>query len=116
MEIHGIKYKKAKDITTENIELTYFHFDQDETVQYLANRFMEIYPNIKVKPVYENVSSYNDTLNSLVADKNSPDVIMFSDADFALSNTLLADIKNLWESDPETKELASTINDAGIGT
>ena len=116
VELHGIKYKKAKDITTENIELTYFHFDQDETVQYLANRFMEIYPNIKVKPVYENVSSYNDTLNSLVADKNSPDVIMFSDADFALSNTLLADIKNLWDSDPETKELASTINDAGIGT
>ena len=37
VELHGIKYKKAKDITTENIELTYFHFDQDETVQYLAN-------------------------------------------------------------------------------
>ena len=116
VELHGIKYKKAKDLTDENIELTYFHFDQDETVQYLVARFEELYPNIKVKPVYENVSSYNDTLNSLVADKNSPDVIMFSDADFALSNTLLADIKNLWDSDPETKEIASTINDAGIGT
>ena len=36
------------DLTHENIELTYFHFDQDETVKYLADRFMELYPNIKV--------------------------------------------------------------------
>ena len=32
---------KAKDITKDNIELTYYHFDQDETVQYLADRFQE---------------------------------------------------------------------------
>ena len=30
-EFNGIKYKKAKDITKDNIELTYYHFDQDET-------------------------------------------------------------------------------------
>lgn len=116
VEIGGISYNKAKDVTTEDIELTYFHFDQDETVQYLATRFMEIYPNIKVKVVYENVATYNDTLLTLVSNNEAPDVIMYSDADFALSNRLLADITQLWETDPETKKLASTINEAGVGT
>lgn len=115
VEIGGITYTKSKDLTTDEIELTYFHFDQDETVQYLANRFQQIYPNIKVKAVYEPVASYNDTLLALVSNKETPDVIMYSDADFALSNQLLTDITGLWESDPETKELASTINDCGIG-
>ncbi len=115
VEIDGIKYSKAKDLTTDDIELTYFHFDQDETVKALAERFMKIYPNIKVNPVYENVATYNDTLLSLVSNGESPDVIMYSDADFALSNKLLADITKLWNSDPETKEIASTINDCGIG-
>lgn len=115
VEIAGITYNKATDLTKEDIELTYFHFDQDETVQYLADRFMEIYPNIKVTPVYENVATYNDTLLTLVSNGETPDVIMYSDADFALSNALLADITELWNSDPETKEVASTINDCGIG-
>lgn len=115
VEFDGIKYSKAKDLTTDDIELTYFHFDQDETVKALADRFMQIYPNIKVNAVYENVATYNDTLLSLVSNGESPDVIMYSDADFALSNKLLADITKLWDSDPETKEIASTINDCGIG-
>lgn len=115
VEIDGITYNKATDLTDDEIELTYFHFDQDETVQYLADRFMEIYPNIKVNAVYENVGTYNDTLLTLVSNGDTPDVIMYSDADFALSNALLADITELWNSDPETKQVASTINDCGIG-
>lgn len=115
VEINGITYHKAKDITTDEIELKYFHFDQNETVNYLAERFHELYPNIKVTPVYENVATYDDTLLTLVSNKDAPDVIMYSDADFALSNSLLADITELWNSDPETKSIASTINDCGIG-
>ncbi len=115
VDINGITYHKAKDLTTDEIELTYFHFDQEETVNYLANRFNEIYPNIKVTPVYENVATYDDTLLTLVSNQQAPDIIMYSDADFALSNSLLADITELYNSDPETKELASTINDCGIG-
>lgn len=114
-EFNGIKYKKAKDITKDNIELTYYHFDQDETVQYLADRFQEIYPNIKVNVKYQAVSKYNDSLLTMVSNKESPDVIMFSDADFALSNMLVQDISSYWNSDPETKELASTVNDCGLG-
>lgn len=114
-EIGGITYNLATDLTDEEIELTYFHFDQNETVSALADRFMELYPNIKVKVVYEPVASYDDTLMTLVSNQQTPDVIMYSDADFALSNNLLADITDLYNSDPETKKLASTINDCGIG-
>ena len=114
-EIGGITYNVAKDLTTDDIELTYFHFDQEETVKKLAERFQEIYPNIKVNPVYESVATYDDTLLTLVTNQQTPDVIMYSDADFALSNNLLADITDLYNSDPETKNLASTINDCGIG-
>lgn len=114
-EIGGVTYHLATDLTKDDIELTYFHFDQKETVELLASRFTELYPNIKVKPVYEPVASYDDTLMTLVSNQTTPDVIMYSDADFALSNNLLADITELYNSDPETKKLASTINDCGIG-
>lgn len=115
VDLNGITYHKATDLTDDDIELTYFHFDQKETVEYLADRFMEIYPNIKVNPVYNEVATYNTTLNSLVADSKSPDVIMYSDADYALSNTLLQDVSEYWNSDPETKNVASTVNDCGLG-
>ncbi|MDR0947991.1 MAG: ABC transporter substrate-binding protein, partial [Lachnospiraceae bacterium] len=114
--INGTTYNKATDLTDKDIELTYFHFDQDETVQYLAERFMELYPNIKVTVKYENVSTYNDTLLAMVSEGSCPDLIMYSDADFALSNQLLMDVSAMWNADPETQKVASTVNTAGLGT
>lgn len=110
------EYKKYKDMTTEKITLTYFHFDQDETVNLLAKRFMQIYPNIEVKVQYENVATYNTTLGTLVNNGQAPDVIMHSDADYALSNRLLKDISAYWNSDDESKNVADTFNTAGLGT
>ena len=110
------QYKKYKDMTEENITLTYFHFDQSDTVELLAERFMQIYPNIEVKVEYENVENYNTTLGTLVNNKQTPDVIMHSDCDYALSNRLLADISAYWNTDEETKNLADTINSAKLGT
>ena len=114
--INGITYHRATDMTQDPITLTYFHFDQNETVQYLADRFMELYPNITVVVQYENVATYDDTLLNLVSARSTPDLIMYSDCDFALSNQLLSDISAYWDSDPETKGVASTINEAGVGT
>jgi len=116
VEINGYSYKKYNDMSKDKLTLTYMHFDQDETVQYLADRFMEIYPNITVNVRYENVATYGDTLLTLVSNGETPDIIMYSDADYALSNFLLTDISSFWDTDAETAGLASTINDAGIGT
>jgi len=115
VEGSDITYHKATDMTTDEITLTYFNFDQQEITDYLAQRFMEIYPNITVVNSYENVATYDDTLLTMVSNQQTPDVIMYSDADFALSNMLLADITDYYEADPETDELASTVNDAGLG-
>ncbi len=113
--INGITYHKATDLTTDKITLTYFHFDQDETVKYLAERFQEIYPNITVNAVYENVGTYMDTLTAMIANDEAPDVIMYSDCDTALSNWWLADISGFYDTDPETANLADTVNSARLG-
>ena len=110
------QYKKYKDMTEENISLTYFHFDQDEIVQILAKRFMQIYPNINVTVQYENVANYNTTLGTLVSNNQAPDLIMHSDCDYALSNMLLADISSYFNSDEETNNLADTVKSAQLGT
>lgn len=113
-EIDGIKYHKAKDITTEKIELTYYTYDDQATVEALADRFEEIYDNITVT-VVPGGSDFQATLSTLVQNGEAPDVFMYTDAEFALSNILLLDISQYYNNDPETKEMASTINDAGIG-
>ncbi len=113
--INGYDYKVAKDMTKEKITLTYYHFDQDETVKYLADRFMELYPNITVKTQYTAVADYNTTLNTMIADRKAPDVFMVSDADFALTNEIPMDISAYWNSDEETKNVLDTINDCGLG-
>ena len=77
---------------------------------------MELYPNITVNAVYENVSTYSDTLLTLIANGESPDCIMYSDADTALSNMELLDITEYWEADLKRRNLASTIESAGIVT
>ena len=107
--IDGITYNPATDLTTENIELTYFHFDQDETVQYLANRFMEIYPNIKVNVKYENVSTYNhqgtNTLCTLAAFNKPADeqVAKLIAMQVAAMNPIAVDEDGVPESVKETE-------------
>lgn len=109
------QFKKYKDMTTEPITLTYLHFDQDETVKALADVFMKIYPNITVNTSYVAVADYQTTLNTMVNNGEAPDLIMFSDADFTLVNSYPMDISAYFNSDEETKALASTVNEAGLG-
>lgn len=110
------QYKKYKDMTEEKITLTYFHFDQDETVKLLADRFMQIYPNIEVKVQFEDVGTNGTTLGTMVTNGQSPDVIMVSDEAYALSNMYLSDISAYFDSDEETKLLPETIRGTGTGT
>ena len=42
VEINGYKYKKAKDMTTDNITLTIHQFDQKEVYELLAQRFHDL--------------------------------------------------------------------------
>lgn len=113
--IDGITYHKALDMTTDKITLTYFHFDQDETVQYLAERFMELYPNITVVSEKYTGDDYGGALLTKAHNNQMPDAFMVYDCDFALANQLYADISGFWNSDKETAGLADTINECGLG-
>ncbi len=102
-------------LTEDEIELTYLNFDSDETTQQLANKFMELHPNIKVTSQFVEVGDYGDTLLNLVSAGNTPDCFMYSDCDFALHNQLLKDITQYWEADPENENLLPTINELKLG-
>lgn len=110
------QFKKYKNMTDQNITLTYFNFDSEPMTKALAEVFMKIYPNIHVDVSWAAAGDYNTTLNTLISDRKTPDVVMFTDVDYALSNRIPMDISRYWNSDDETKNLAKTIESAGIGT
>lgn len=102
-------------LTTDEIELTYLNFDDETTTQLLADKFMELHPNIKVKVQFVGVGESNDTLNNLINAQQTPDCFMYSDCDFALKNEMLWDMTEYWEADVENKNLLPTINELKIG-
>lgn len=119
VEIDGITYHKAKDMTKDNITLTFYHYMDKATVEYLADRFEKIYPNITVVPAMDTEGKgYFESLSALFTNGQAPDVIQYTDADTALVNRYLYDMTDLWNSDKETEELPDTIKDKehGFGT
>lgn len=117
VEIDGITYHRATDLTDEDIELTFIHFMDTAMVDHLIERFEELYPNIKITP-QEGGDDFQATITSLIQTGETPDIIMYTDADTTLYNNWLMDITSLWNSDEETKELPDTITDEehGMGT
>lgn len=104
-------------MTDEEIELTYMNFDNKVLTEYLAQKFMEKYPNIKVNVIYVAAGDeYNDTLLNLVNTGKTPDCFMIlGNCDFALSNSLLGDMTEYWENDPENENILPSINGAKLG-
>ncbi len=103
-------------MTTENIELMYMHFDNATLVEYVAQKFMEKYPNIKVKTQDLGIDGYNDTLMNMISAKKIPDCFMvLGNCDFGLGQGLFGDFTEYWENDPENQNLMSSINDYKIG-
>ncbi len=105
------------EMTTENITLTYVHFDNEVLVDYLAEKFMEKYPNITVETAYYPPDAeYNNTLLNMVNNGETPDTMMIlGNCDFALYNQLLGDMEEYWVADPENDNILPTINEAKIG-
>lgn len=103
-------------MTTENISLTYMHFDNDDLVKAVAQAFMDKYPNIKVETQAYSTDGYNDTLLNMIGAQMTPDCFMIlGNCDFALSNAVLGDMTEYWENDPENDNVLPTINSAKLG-
>ncbi len=110
------QFKKYANMTRLPITLRYATYDDETLVRELADVFMEIYPNITVEVTQADGSEYDDFLSQLFRNGQTPDAFMYIDADYVLSNHLLLDVSGYWNTDEETKDLMSTVNDMGLGT
>ena len=100
-------------VTTEEITLTFWHYEDATTIKYLAEKFMEMYPNITVE--HKNITDMSTDLSAAAAAGTFPDVFEGTDSDTALANMYWADITEYWNADPENQNLMGTINEYGIG-
>ena len=100
-------------VTTEDITLSFWHYEDETTVTLLAEKFMEMYPNITVETrVIEDMST---DLSAAAAAGEFPDVFEGTDSDTALANQYWADITEYWDNDPENQNLMATVNEYGLG-
>ena len=103
----------ANGVTTDDITLTFWHYEDPTTIDYLAEKFMEIYPNIKVE--HRVIEDMSTDLSNAAAAGTFPDVFEGTDSDTALANMYWADISEYYNADPENKNLMATIEEYGIG-
>ncbi|GAA0296734.1 multiple sugar transport system substrate-binding protein [Gracilibacillus halotolerans] len=102
------------DITDEEITLSYASWANHELNQYLADKFMEKYPNITVELVQLEQEGWNDHLTNLASTGELPDVFWYlGNVDIAIRNAWLGDMTEYFEADPENENLLDTIKDAG---
>ncbi len=100
-------------VTLDEITLTFWHIEDETTINMLAEKFMEKYPNITVEcRVIEDMAT---DLSAAAQAGTFPDVFEGTDSDTALANMYWADISEYWNNDPETKNLMATVNEYGIG-
>ena len=111
----GAQYNPFGDyqVTTEDITLTIWHYEDETTATELAEAFMKLYPNITVE--HKIISDMSTDLSAAAAAGTMPDVFEGTDSDTALANGYWGDITEYWEADPDTKNLLYTIDEYGIG-
>ncbi len=106
-------------VTTDNITLTYWHYEDTGMADRMAEAFMKMYPNITVE--HKVITDMSTDLSAAAAAAASgdpdafPDVFEGTDSDTALANMYWADITEYWNADPENQNLMPTINEYGIG-
>lgn len=100
-------------VTTDEITLTYWHFEDETTMELMAEKFTDLYPNIKVE--VRLIDDMSSDLSAAATAGNFPDVFSSTDSDTALANMYWADISEYYDADPETKNLLPTINEYGLG-
>ena len=100
-------------VTKDDITLTYWHYEDETTINLLAEAFMKKYPNIKVE--CKQISDMSTDLSAAANSGTFPDVFSGTDSDTALANEYWLDITDYVENDPDMANMMSTIKDYGIG-
>jgi len=106
--------KGLPPMTKDKITLTYASWYNSKVNEYLAKKFMELYPNITVKLVNIDLSKWNDGLTNLASAGKLPDVFWYvSDCDVPLKNGWLGDMTQYFENDPESADILPTLKVQG---
>ena len=100
-------------VTKDDITLTYWHYEDETTINLLAEAFMKKYPNIKVE--CKQISDMSTDLSAAANSGTFPDVFSGTDSDTALANEYWLDITDYVENDPDMANMMTTIKDYGIG-
>ena len=109
----GIGEIAGREVTKDNITLTFWHYEDETTASLMADAFMAKYPNITVEcRLIEDMST---DLSAAAAAGNFPDIFEGTDSDTALANQYWLDISEYFDADPENNNLFPTIKEYGIG-
>lgn len=102
-------------MTTEEITLTYASWDNPVMMEFMAERFMERYPNITVEVVHLSLDDYNEALFNLASAGQLPDVFWYlGDIATPLENQWLRDFSEFFDVDLESKYMPDSLKDAGM--
>ncbi|MGL4337260.1 MAG: ABC transporter substrate-binding protein, partial [Turicibacter sp.] len=102
-------------MTTENITLTYASWDNAYMNEYLAQKFMEKYPNITVELVELDQGTWNEGLFNLASTGNLPDVFWYlGDVSASLDNKWLGDMTAYYNADLENANVPASLKEAGV--
>lgn len=104
----------VEELTDEDITLTFSAWFEYEWMEHMAQKFTELYPNIKVDIIDLRETDYNDGLNNLAADGQLPDVFGYnSNVDMPIMNGWFYDYTDYWEADPDKDIMLETLKDQG---
>lgn len=105
---------ELESMTEEDITLTYASWSHGDLNELLAERFMDIHPNITVDLVELEQDGWNDHLINLASNGELPDVFWYQgNVDIAIRNAWLGDFTEYFENDPETSTILTTLQDKG---
>ncbi|MCL2202611.1 MAG: extracellular solute-binding protein [Defluviitaleaceae bacterium] len=94
--------RQLPPMTTDNITLTFSIWHYVDIAEYLAERFMERHPNIRVEVLhFPGAGYYMDTLLAYAAAGELPDVFTFLDLTLPVNNGWFFDFTHFWHNDPD---------------
>lgn len=106
--------KELPPMTEEEITLTYASWTPHPLNEFLAEKFMEKYPNITVELVTFDDGGWNDNILNLASVGDLPDVYWYNgQLDVAIQNGWLGDLTEYFENDPESDLVFDTVKTDG---
>jgi len=97
--------------TTDDITITFSTWHYQELAQYVADRFTDRHPNINIEVILiPGTAYYTDTLMSLAAAGDMPDLWGFLGLATPVNNGWFYDFSDFWFNDPDYHQLLDSLH------